>query len=144
MCMTTSSEVPKTETVTARAVRGRRNKRLQALATARRLALETDRVERDQRIDAAVADVLAAREARTRAMNTVAAADAAASHAIRRLRDEGVSLPIAAGLCGLTTAALRRLLNDSRTSPPNGKPTPPARSTSGDAVSRKSTETRSS
>jgi hypothetical protein len=134
MCMTTSREVPPTQTVTARAVRGRRNKRLQALATARRLALETDRVARDRRIDAAVADVLAAREARTEAMNRVAAADAAATDALRQLRDEGVSLTTAAGLCGLSTAALRRLLNDSRTSPPNGGPTAPEESASSDGA----------
>lgn len=144
MCMTTSREVPPTETVTARAVRGRRNKRLQALATARRLALETDRVARDERIDAAVADVLAAREARTQAMNTVASAETAASEALRRLRDEGVSLTTAAGLCGLTTAALRRLLNDNRNLPPIGEPAGPGKPASSDGSANKSTETRSS
>jgi len=124
MCMTKSSDRSSAETVTARALRGRRNKRLQALATARRLALESDRVARDQRVDFCVVDVLAAREAWARAMEDAAAADAATVEALRRLRAEGISLSAVAELSGLTTAVVRRLLADTVGSPqPSSEPT---------------------
>jgi hypothetical protein len=137
------NEIPSMETVTARALRGRRSKRLQAVATARRLALETERVARDQRVDAAVVDVLAAREAWTTAMNDASAADTAAGAALRRLRAEGISLPTAAELCELTTSTLRRLLTDNPSSPQNAASTASRGLAPGEGAHSKPTQTRS-
>ena len=111
------AEATPTQTVTAKALRGRRNKRLQALATARRIALETERVARDKRVDTALVDVLAARETWTKAMADATAADVATGDALRRLRAEGISLPAVAELSGLSLAAVRRLLVDTSSSP---------------------------
>lgn len=109
-------------------------------ARTRRVALDRGRVERDARIDAAVADVFQAQDERAAAIAAVGEADDRIGHAIARLAAEGVTTVQVAELCELTVTAVQRLkgatLNAAkgRTSPTEqsgsraapGAPTSPA------------------
>ncbi len=92
-------------------------------ARARRIALDHGRVERDARIDAAMADVFQAQEERSAAVAAVAEADHRIGQAIARLAAEGVTTVQLAELCELTVTAVQRLKGASasmakgRTSP---------------------------
>jgi hypothetical protein len=78
-------------------------------ARTRRVALDKGRVERDGRIDAAVADVFQAQDERQAALACVADADRRIGQAIARLADEGVTTAQVAELCELTVTAVQRL-----------------------------------
>ena len=101
--------------VAAKAQLARRARRteLVAEAAARRLALEPERVARESRIDAAVAEVLAARRLRDSALAMVDEADRATVAAVVRLRGQRVSLSKIARLCGVPRTTLGRLLSSA-------------------------------
>jgi hypothetical protein len=99
-----------------------------ARARARRVALDQGRVERDARIDAAVADVFQAQDERSAAVAAVAEADNRIGQAIARLAAEGVTTVQVAELCELTVTAVQRLKvatvdqtkRRTETAPPSG------------------------
>jgi hypothetical protein len=78
-------------------------------ARARRVALDQGRIERDARIDAAVADVFQAQDERSAAVAAVGAADIRIGRAIARLAAEGVTTAQVAELCAMTVTAVQRL-----------------------------------
>lgn len=113
----------------AQLARRARRRELVAEAAARRLALEPERVALERRIDAAVAEVLAARRLRESAVALADEADQATAAAVVKLREERLSLAKIARLCGIPRTTLARLLTSAscpQTStelslgPPNG------------------------
>lgn len=74
-----------------------------------RLWLDTDRQARDERIEAAVAEVFTAVAMRAEAEAAVAAATSAIGGALQRLLDERLSLDQVAGMTELAVGEVRRL-----------------------------------
>jgi hypothetical protein len=79
------------------------------VARERRMALDPERVARDERIDQAVADVGVALEERDRAADAVTAAERNAGEAVDRLLAEQLTGAQVAQLCALTTSEVTRL-----------------------------------
>jgi hypothetical protein len=92
-------------------------------ARERRRALDAARDEHDRRIEQATAEALVALEAWSEAEQTLAAATAALSEALRTLLAEDVPAERAAALLELDTAEVRRLTKAAdRPSPAAAKP----------------------
>jgi hypothetical protein len=100
-------------------------------ARERRIALDRDRKARDERIEAAAAQVFAGVTAREEALEGVTRAEATVGDGLRALTGEGLTVSQVAELCELTLGEVQRLTKRQRDS--EG-----ARSTS--AASRKSSE----
>ena len=73
------------------------------------MALDADRAARDERIEAAAAEVYLRVDARERAKASVAAAEDGIGAALRLVLAEGVTVEQAAELCELKVAQARRL-----------------------------------
>lgn len=76
----------------------------------RLLALDDGRAARDERIEAAAAEVYLRTEERASARAGVAAAEDAMGAALRLVLNEGVAVELAAKLCDLKVAEVRRLV----------------------------------
>jgi hypothetical protein len=74
-----------------------------------RIALDTDREARDNRIDDLVASYYVSSAEREDDVNRLAAADAARADSVASLREEGESDARIAALCELAEADVRRL-----------------------------------
>jgi DNA-directed RNA polymerase specialized sigma24 family protein len=80
------------------------------LARERRMKLDADRAERDERIEAAAASVFVAQQDRVAALAAAAAAEAAIAGSVRLLLDtEGLTQTQTGQLLDLDVAEVRRL-----------------------------------
>jgi len=80
-----------------------------ARARVRRIALEYDRVQRDQRVEVATGLARGALGERASALGQVLAAEVRAGRALSAIIAEGVCARDAAQLCGIAAAEARRL-----------------------------------
>lgn len=93
------------------------------LARERRMKLDADRAERDERIEAAAAAVFVAQADRDDALAAVAAADAAIAGSVRALiDDEGLTQQQTGDLLGLDAPEVRRLAKLGTETTPKAAP----------------------
>lgn len=97
--------------VAARQQKGRARARQARIESARkrRLELDTDRLDRERRIDEGVADIAETWESRTQAETAIQAAEKRAAAAIEKLRAEHLSLSEIAHLCACDRRTIIRL-----------------------------------
>ena len=107
------------------AARGNDRQAARTRARERRLALDADRRQRDERLDEAVADFELSAMQRMGALSAVAAAELVMGAAVAALLAEGETVERAAALCGTAPAEIRRLArlarsNDAKSRTRNG------------------------
>ena len=85
-----------------------------ARARVRRIALEHDRVQRDQRVEVAAGLARGALGERASALGQVLAAEVRVGQALSAIIDEGVCARDAAQLCGIDAGEARRLRRSAR------------------------------
>lgn len=85
-----------------------------AKARARRIAVEHDRVARDQRVEDATVVAIGALGDREAALGQVRACEVRVGHALRAITAEGITVDGAARLCDLTAGEARSLRRSAR------------------------------